>query len=58
LTVREPLPADWKIIRANHSGRRSGGSSWDFTIEVPPHGEVLLTYEALTSPEERAASKP
>ncbi|WP_257306614.1 DUF4139 domain-containing protein [Geothrix campi] len=58
LTVREPLPADWKIIRANHSGHRSGGSSWDFTIEVPPHGEVLLTYEALTSPEERAASKP
>lgn len=52
LTIREPIPAGWRVLRANRSGHRSDGSCWDFTIEVQPHGEALLTYEVLTTSEE------
>lgn len=56
MTVREPLLPDWRVLNANYPGRRSGGTSWDFTVVIQPSSETILTYEVQTSPEEVAAT--
>lgn len=58
MIVREPLLPDWRVLSATHPGRRSGGTSWDFTVAVQPDRESTLIYEVQTSPEKVAVTNP
>lgn len=51
VTVREPVPAGGKVLKATHPGHRSGENAWDFEVPIPARGEAVLRYTALTPPE-------
>jgi len=51
VAVREPVLAGGEVLRSTHPGHRSGENAWDFEVPVPPRGEAVLRYTALTPPE-------
>lgn len=44
VTVQEPIPADWKILKENHPSKKATSNTAVWKIDVPAEGKVTLTY--------------
>lgn len=44
VTVQEPIPADWKILKSSHPSTKAASNTAVWHIEVPPEGRATLTY--------------
>lgn len=44
ITVREPVGGDWRLVSSSHPGRKLDAGTLEFELEVPAHGETILTY--------------
>jgi len=44
VTVQEPIPADWKIIKENHPSKKANSNTAAWKIDVPAEGKTTLTY--------------
>ena len=44
VTVQEPIPADWKMIKESHPSQRVTSNTAVWKIDVPSEGKVTLTY--------------
>ena len=44
VTVLEPIPADWKILKENHRGTKATSNTAVWKIDVPADGSTTLTY--------------
>ncbi len=44
VTVQEPIPGDWKILKESHSSTRATGHTAVWKIDVPSEGKTTLTY--------------
>lgn len=44
VTVQEPIPADWKILKESHPGTKATSNTAVWKIEVPAEGKTTLTY--------------
>ncbi len=47
VTVREPIPADWKMIRESHPHQKVDAGTAEWKIKIPAEGSTLLTYRVL-----------
>ena len=44
VTVQEPIPADWKILKSSHPSEKATSNTAVWHIEVPAEGKTMLTY--------------
>jgi hypothetical protein len=44
VTVQEPIPADWKIIKSSHAHEKAASNTAVWRIDVPAEGKTTLTY--------------
>jgi hypothetical protein len=44
VTVQEPIPGDWKLLKESHPSQKSSSSSTSWKIEIPAEGKTILTY--------------
>lgn len=44
VTVQEPIPADWKIIKSSHVHEKAASNTAVWRIDVPADGKTTLTY--------------
>lgn len=44
VTVQEPIPADWKILKENHPSQKATSNTAVWKIEIPAEGKTTLTY--------------
>lgn len=44
ITVQEPIPADWKIIKSSHAYEKAASNTAVWRIDVPAEGKTTLTY--------------
>lgn len=44
VTVQEPIPADWKIIKSSHTYEKAASNTAAWRIDVPAEGKTTLTY--------------
>lgn len=44
VTVQEPIPGDWKIIKENHTSQKSSSNTASWNITVPAEGKTTLNY--------------
>lgn len=44
VTVQEPIPGDWKIIKENHTSQKSSSNTASWKITVPAEGKTTLNY--------------
>ncbi len=44
VTVQEPIPADWKILKENHPSKKAASNTAVWSIDVPAEGKTVLTY--------------
>ncbi len=44
VTVQEPIPADWKILKENHPSTKATSNTAVWKIDVPAEGKATLTY--------------
>lgn len=44
VTVREPIPGDWKMLRESHAHQKVAAGTAQWQIAVPAEGESLLKY--------------
>jgi hypothetical protein len=44
VTVQEPIPGDWKIIKENHPSSKATSNTAVWKIDVPAEGKATLTY--------------
>ncbi len=44
VTVQEPIPADWKIIKENHPSQKATSNTAVWKIDVPAEGKATLSY--------------
>lgn len=44
VTVQEPIPADWKIIKSSHAVEKASSNTAAWHLEVPAEGKTTLTY--------------
>jgi hypothetical protein len=44
VTVQEPIPADWKILKSSHAAEKASSNTAVWHIEVPAEGKTTLTY--------------
>lgn len=44
VTVQEPIPADWKILKSSHSYDKATSNTAVWHIDVPAEGKATLTY--------------
>jgi hypothetical protein len=44
ITVQEPIPADWKIIKESHPSQKATSNTAVWKIDVPAEGKVTLNY--------------
>ncbi len=44
VTVQEPIPADWKILKENHPSKKAASNTAVWSIDVPAEGRTVLTY--------------
>lgn len=42
--VQEPIPGDWKILKASHVADKSSSNTATWKIEVPAEGKTTLSY--------------
>ena len=47
VTVQEPIPGDWKILKESHPSEKATSNTAVWKISVPPEGKTSLTYRAL-----------
>lgn len=44
VTVQEPIPADWKMLKSSHSHEKATSNTAVWKIDVPAEGKTTLTY--------------
>ena len=44
VTVQEPIPADWKILKENHPSRKVTSNIAVWKIDIPAEGKTTLIY--------------
>lgn len=44
VTVQEPIPGDWKIIKENHTSQKSSSNTASWNITVPAESKTTLNY--------------
>ncbi len=44
VTVQEPIPADWKIMKESHPSQKATSNTAVWKIEIPAEGKSTLTY--------------
>lgn len=44
VTVQEPIPADWKIIKESHPSQKATSNTAIWKIEIPAEGKASLSY--------------
>ena len=44
VTVQEPIPADWKIIKSSHAYEKAASNTAVWRIDIPAEGKTTLTY--------------
>ena len=44
VTVREPVPGDWKVLTETHPHTKRDAHTIEFSVPVPPGGESVLRY--------------
>ena len=44
VTVQEPVPGDWKIIKSSHPSEKATSNTAVWKIDVPAEGKTTLTY--------------
>jgi len=44
VTIQEPIPADWKILKESHPSYKATSNTAVWKIDVPAEGKVTLTY--------------
>jgi hypothetical protein len=44
VTVQEPIPADWKILKSSHAAEKASSNTAVWHIDVPAEGKTTLTY--------------
>ena len=44
VTVQEPIPADWKIIKESHPSQKATSNTAVWKIDVPAEGKATLSY--------------
>jgi len=44
VTVQEPIPADWKIVKSSHPSEKATSNTAVWHVEVPAEGKTTLTY--------------
>lgn len=48
ITVREPIPGDWAILRESQTSRKIDAHTAEWKVTVPADGNTTLSYRALT----------
>ncbi len=46
VTVQEPIPGDWKLLKESHPSQKSSSNTATWNIKVPAQGKVTLSYRA------------
>jgi len=44
VTVQEPIPGDWKILKENHASQKATSNTAVWKIEIPAEGKTILNY--------------
>lgn len=44
ITVQEPIPADWKMLRSSHPHEKANSNLATWKIDIPAEGKTTLTY--------------
>jgi hypothetical protein len=44
VTVQEPIPADWKMVKSSHPHEKATSNTAVWKIDVPAEGQATLTY--------------
>jgi hypothetical protein len=44
VTVQEPIPGDWKILKENHISQKASSNTAVWKIEIPAEGKTILNY--------------
>jgi len=44
VTVQEPIPGDWKILKENHASQKAASNTAVWKIEIPAEGKTILNY--------------
>jgi hypothetical protein len=44
VTVQEPIPADWKILKSSHPHEKAASNTAVWRIDIPAEGKTTLTY--------------
>lgn len=44
VTVQEPIPSDWKIMKESHHSQKATSNTALWKIEIPAEGKTTLTY--------------
>lgn len=44
VTVQEPIPADWKILKSSHPSEKATSNTAVWHVEVPAEGKTTLSY--------------
>lgn len=44
VTVQEPIPGDWKILKESHPSQKTSSNTAAWKIEIPAEGKTTLTY--------------
>ena len=44
VTVQEPIPADWKILKSSYPAEKASSNTAVWHIDVPAEGKTTLTY--------------
>ncbi|MDP3743268.1 MAG: DUF4139 domain-containing protein [Methylotenera sp.] len=44
ITVQEPIPADWKIMKESHPSQKATSNTAVWKVEIPAEGKTTLTY--------------
>jgi hypothetical protein len=46
VTVQEPIPGDWKLLKESHPSQKSSSNTATWNIKIPAQGKVTLSYRA------------
>ncbi len=44
ITVQEPIPADWKMLKSSHPHEKANSNLATWKIDIPAEGKATLTY--------------
>jgi len=44
VTVQEPIPGDWKMLKENHASQKATSNTAVWKIEIPAEGKTILNY--------------